>query len=146
MYTIGCLPCVIVGHATHFTTFTSSHRPQHQNTSPSAFITANQSTIRQLTIHQLTPPAPPAPPSPSPQPPSLRHHRHEITLCPCVAQGLGNKFLDDLRKADVFLHVIDASGMTNEKGENTVGYDPTNDVAWLRFEIHRCVGGGCVIV
>jgi ribosome-binding ATPase YchF (GTP1/OBG family) len=29
--------------------------------------------------------------------------------------GLGNKFLDDLRHADVFLHVIDASGTTNEK-------------------------------
>jgi ribosome-binding ATPase YchF (GTP1/OBG family) len=29
--------------------------------------------------------------------------------------GLGNKFLDDLRHADVLLHIIDASGTTNEK-------------------------------
>ena len=32
-------------------------------------------------------------------------------------KGLGNKFLDDLRQADVLIHVIDLSGSTNEKGE-----------------------------
>lgn len=37
-------------------------------------------------------------------------------------KGLGNQFLDDLRHADVLLHVIDCSGTTNEKGENTTGY------------------------
>ncbi|MDT7875638.1 redox-regulated ATPase YchF [Sulfolobaceae archaeon RB850M] len=31
-------------------------------------------------------------------------------------RGLGNKFLDDLRKADVLIHVVDASGSTNEEG------------------------------
>lgn len=30
-------------------------------------------------------------------------------------RGLGNKFLDDLRHADVLVHVIDVSGTTNEK-------------------------------
>src|SRR3989338_11177886 len=32
-------------------------------------------------------------------------------------KGLGNQFLDDLRQADVLIHVIDVSGGTNEKGE-----------------------------
>lgn len=36
--------------------------------------------------------------------------------------GLGNQFLDDLCGAHVLLHIIDASGTTNEKGENTSGY------------------------
>jgi len=45
--------------------------------------------------------------------------------------------LDDLRHADVLIHVVDVSGTTNEKGETTVGYDPTNDIEWLRTEIHR---------
>lgn len=31
--------------------------------------------------------------------------------------GLGNKFLDDLRHANVLMHIIDVSGRTNEKGE-----------------------------
>lgn len=30
-------------------------------------------------------------------------------------KGLGNQFLDDLRHADVLLHIIDVSGTTNEK-------------------------------
>lgn len=50
--------------------------------------------------------------------------------------GLGNKFLDDLRTATVLLHVVDVSGTTNEKGEQTKGYDPTRDVEWLQQEIH----------
>lgn len=28
---------------------------------------------------------------------------------------MGNKFLDDLRHADVLLHILDISGTTNEK-------------------------------
>jgi len=54
-------------------------------------------------------------------------------------KGLGNQFLDDLRHADVLLHVIDASGCTNEKGEATSGYDPSNDIEWLRNEIHSWI-------
>jgi ribosome-binding ATPase YchF (GTP1/OBG family) len=54
-------------------------------------------------------------------------------------RGLGNKFLDDLRHAHVLLHIIDASGCTNEKGENTVGYDPSRDHEWLQSEIHAWI-------
>lgn len=52
-------------------------------------------------------------------------------------KGLGNKFLDDLRQADAFINVVDASGTTDAEG-NTIdqgNYDPTNDVAFLRNEI-----------
>ena len=31
-------------------------------------------------------------------------------------KGLGNKFLDDLRQADVLIHIVDASCSTNEVG------------------------------
>jgi len=52
---------------------------------------------------------------------------------------LGNKFLDDLRHADALLHIVDVSGTTNAKGETTVGYDPVNDIEWLRSEIHSWI-------
>ncbi|RKP19146.1 P-loop containing nucleoside triphosphate hydrolase protein [Rozella allomycis CSF55] len=54
-------------------------------------------------------------------------------------KGLGNQFLDDLRHASVLVHVVDASGSTNEKGEATVGYDPSNDIKWLISEIHAWI-------
>jgi len=52
-------------------------------------------------------------------------------------KGLGNKFLDDLRKADVLIHVIDLSGGTNEKGETVEkgSYDPAKDIEFLEKEI-----------
>lgn len=52
-------------------------------------------------------------------------------------KGLGNQFLDDLRQADAFIHVIDIAGATNEKGESVpVGsYDPANDVRFLEVEL-----------
>jgi len=52
-------------------------------------------------------------------------------------KGLGNKFLDDLRQADAFVHVIDLSGGTNEKGESVEinSYDPANDVRFLEEEL-----------
>ncbi|KAK8816541.1 hypothetical protein WA556_001484 [Blastocystis sp. ATCC 50177/Nand II] len=53
--------------------------------------------------------------------------------------GLGNKFLDDLRHAHVLIHIVDVSGRTNEKGENTVGYDPSRDIDWLYDEIHAWI-------
>jgi hypothetical protein len=51
--------------------------------------------------------------------------------------GLGNKFLDDLRQADAFIHVIDISGSSNEKGESIEQgtYDPANDIKFLEEEI-----------
>ncbi|KAF3058670.1 hypothetical protein GL218_05634 [Daldinia childiae] len=56
-------------------------------------------------------------------------------------RGLGNKFLDDLRHADALIHVVDASGRTNAEGENTRGYDPSQDIAWLRGEIVAWIKG-----
>ncbi|ORM42304.1 putative GTP-binding protein [Babesia sp. Xinjiang] len=50
-------------------------------------------------------------------------------------RGIGNKFLDDLRHADVLMHIIDVSGRTNEKGDATIGYDPSGDHVWLVEEI-----------
>ena len=54
-------------------------------------------------------------------------------------KGLGNKFLDDLRQADVLIHIIDLSGSTNDKGEpidfNT--YNPSNDIKFLEDELNH---------
>jgi ribosome-binding ATPase len=52
-------------------------------------------------------------------------------------KGMGNQFLDDLRQADVLIHVVDISGSTNEKGENCNPgeYDPANDVKFLTEEL-----------
>jgi ribosome-binding ATPase YchF (GTP1/OBG family) len=51
--------------------------------------------------------------------------------------GLGNQFLDDLRQADALIHVVDASGSTNEKGEQVSkgSYDPLNDIKFLEEEL-----------
>ncbi len=52
-------------------------------------------------------------------------------------KGMGNQFLDELRQADVLIHVIDVAGTTNEKGEPVEpgSYDPANDVKFLEVEI-----------
>lgn len=52
-------------------------------------------------------------------------------------KGMGNQFLDDLRQADVLIHVIDCAGTTNEKGEplDPGSYDPANDVKFLEEEL-----------
>ncbi|MFT7615988.1 MAG: ribosome-binding ATPase YchF (GTP1/OBG family) [Candidatus Woesearchaeota archaeon] len=52
-------------------------------------------------------------------------------------QGMGSEFLDDLNQADVLIHVIDASGSTNERGESVTkgSYDPINDVKFLEEEL-----------
>ncbi|MEK6837994.1 MAG: redox-regulated ATPase YchF [Nanoarchaeota archaeon] len=52
-------------------------------------------------------------------------------------KGLGNQFLDDLRQADALIHIVDASGSANEKGEigKPGSYDPANDVRFLEDEI-----------
>jgi ribosome-binding ATPase len=52
-------------------------------------------------------------------------------------KGMGNQFLDDLRQADVLIHVIDVSGSTNEKGEpiKPGTYDPSEDVKFLEVEL-----------
>lgn len=52
-------------------------------------------------------------------------------------KGLGNKFLDDLRQANALIHVVDATGMTDQEGNLvTEGcHDTLKDVAFLRKEI-----------
>jgi hypothetical protein len=50
---------------------------------------------------------------------------------------MGNQFLDDLRQADVLIHILDVSGSTNEKGEvvEPGSYDPANDIKFLEVEL-----------
>ncbi|NOQ55306.1 MAG: redox-regulated ATPase YchF [Nanohaloarchaea archaeon] len=52
-------------------------------------------------------------------------------------KGLGNQFLSDLNQADVLIHVVDASGSTDEKGEpiGVGNHDPAKDVRFLENEI-----------
>lgn len=52
-------------------------------------------------------------------------------------RGLGNKFLDDLRQAKAFIHIIDASGSTDEEGRpcEAGSHDPLVDVEFLEHEI-----------
>ncbi len=52
-------------------------------------------------------------------------------------KGLGNKFLDDLRKADVLIHVVDASGSTSPTGEPATpgSFDPIEDVEAIEKEV-----------
>jgi len=51
-------------------------------------------------------------------------------------RGLGNKFLDSIRQADVLIHVIDASGSTDEEGRFVKpGFrDPLEDVIEIERE------------
>lgn len=52
-------------------------------------------------------------------------------------RGLGNKFLDELRQAKAFIHIIDASGSTDEEGRpcELGTHDPLEDVEFLEHEI-----------
>lgn len=52
-------------------------------------------------------------------------------------KGMGNQFLDDLNQADCLIHIIDASGSTNEKGEpvDPGSYDPAKDIEFLEVEL-----------
>jgi ribosome-binding ATPase len=58
-------------------------------------------------------------------------------------KGLGHKFLDDLRAADGFLQVVDASGGTTAEGVLApVGtHDPAEEVRWLQEELVDWVNG-----
>jgi len=58
-------------------------------------------------------------------------------------KGMGNQFLDDLRQADVLIHVIDCSGSINEKGEpvEAGSYDPAKDIHFLEEEIDYWYAG-----
>lgn len=58
-------------------------------------------------------------------------------------RGLGNKFLDDLRQADALIHIVDASGSTDEEGNpcSLGSYDPIKDVEFLEKEINYWLMG-----
>jgi ribosome-binding ATPase YchF (GTP1/OBG family) len=52
-------------------------------------------------------------------------------------RGLGNQFLDEIRKADALIHIIDTSGGTDSEGRicKTGEHDPVEDVRFLEEEI-----------
>ncbi|MEM3328728.1 MAG: redox-regulated ATPase YchF [Saccharolobus sp.] len=52
-------------------------------------------------------------------------------------RGLGNKFLDDLRQANALIHVIDASGSTNEEGVPVEpgSRNPEEDIKFIENEL-----------
>ncbi|WP_440060269.1 redox-regulated ATPase YchF [Thermogladius sp. 4427co] len=60
-------------------------------------------------------------------------------LIPGASQGrgLGNKFMDDLRQADVLIHVVDASGSTDPEGRpvRPGTYDPVEEAMVIQNEI-----------
>lgn len=54
-------------------------------------------------------------------------------------RGLGNRFLDNLRQAQALIHVVDASGSTDEEGNPVAPgtRDPAEDVTFLENEIEQ---------
>ena len=54
-----------------------------------------------------------------------------------MGKGLGNQFLDEIRKADALIHVVDAAGATDEEGRpcKPGTRDPLKDVEFLDYEI-----------
>ncbi|MFQ5832962.1 MAG: redox-regulated ATPase YchF [Candidatus Thorarchaeota archaeon] len=56
-------------------------------------------------------------------------------------RGMGNQFLDDLRQADVLIHIVDASGALDSEGQEVSAgsYDPLEDVRFLEEEITEWV-------
>jgi hypothetical protein len=52
-------------------------------------------------------------------------------------RGLGNRFLDEIRKADALIHIVDASGATDLEGRlcKPGTHDPLEDVRFLETEI-----------
>jgi ribosome-binding ATPase YchF (GTP1/OBG family) len=52
-------------------------------------------------------------------------------------RGLGNQFLDEIRKADALIHVVDAAGATNIEGQQCRlgSHDPLEDIQFLEMEM-----------
>lgn len=50
-------------------------------------------------------------------------------------KGMGNKFLNDLVRADALIHVVDASGKTDAEGNPCENYNSEQDIFWLENEI-----------
>jgi hypothetical protein len=51
-----------------------------------------------------------------------------------LGKGIGNAFLDDLRQASALIQVVDMSGLTDDEGRPTAGYDPKREIEFLREE------------
>ncbi|MEA3248110.1 MAG: redox-regulated ATPase YchF [Nanoarchaeota archaeon] len=51
-------------------------------------------------------------------------------------KGLGNKFLDNLRQADLFIQIVDISGTTDIEGKEGKG-NPIEDVKMLEKELNK---------
>jgi hypothetical protein len=58
-----------------------------------------------------------------------------------LGRGIGNKFLDDLRRASVLIQIVDCSGLTDSEGKPTIGYDPNNEIKFLEEEIDLWFAG-----
>jgi hypothetical protein len=58
-------------------------------------------------------------------------------------RGRGNQFLDEIRQADALIHVVDASGGTDEEGKKVeVGsHDPASDVRMIENELDLWILG-----
>jgi hypothetical protein len=56
-------------------------------------------------------------------------------------KGRGNEFMNDLREADLLIHILDASGKTDAEGNPTENYDVTEEVEFLREEIDMWIYG-----
>ena len=52
-------------------------------------------------------------------------------------KGMGNQFLDDLRSADIFIHIVDVSGTTDSEGKPVKDHDVTKDVLFLEDELNK---------
>ena len=58
-------------------------------------------------------------------------------------KGLGNKFLDDVRKASALIHIVDASGSTDSEGNPIPPgtHNPMDDISFLENEIVHWIAG-----
>ena len=54
-------------------------------------------------------------------------------------KGMGNKFLDDLRQADVLIHVVDSSGKTDLEGNSVELANPLEEISFLENELHHWI-------
>lgn len=58
-------------------------------------------------------------------------------------RGLGNRFLDHLRRADALIHIVDAAGSTDPEGRPVEqgSHDPLTDVEFLERELDMWIFG-----
>ena len=71
----------------------------------------------------------------------------ELIDCPglvpgaSTGRGLGNQFLDDLRKANALIHIIDASGSTDSEGKPSAAgaHNPVEDIGFLEKELEAWI-------